>query len=151
VSRSTATETRLGRRDSIQKRPCGSNQSFRQKRAGRKPDHHPSRSPISANAIPVSGGSASLVTRQGESDAMTLKAETAAASEALRDEIAGTLSTVTKLGGNVELVGAGTLPNDGKVIADERCDIPQVVLPDDSGVARHFVNIAAKIGFVLSR
>jgi len=27
---------------------------------------------------------------------------------------------VTKLGGNVELVGAGALPNDGKVIADER-------------------------------
>jgi len=27
---------------------------------------------------------------------------------------------VTKLGGAVELVGPGTLPNDGKVIADER-------------------------------
>jgi phenylacetate-CoA ligase len=27
---------------------------------------------------------------------------------------------VTKLGGNVELVGAGSLPNDGKVISDER-------------------------------
>jgi phenylacetate-CoA ligase len=31
-----------------------------------------------------------------------------------------TLRAVTKLGGNVELVGAGSLPNDGKVIADER-------------------------------
>jgi phenylacetate-CoA ligase len=61
-----------------------------------------------------------VVTRQGESDAMTLKAETATASEGLREEIAGTLRAVTKLGGNVELVGAGTLPNDGKVIADER-------------------------------
>jgi phenylacetate-CoA ligase len=27
---------------------------------------------------------------------------------------------VTKLGGNVELVGAGSLPNDGKAISDER-------------------------------
>ncbi|WLA68091.1 phenylacetate--CoA ligase family protein [Bradyrhizobium diazoefficiens] len=61
-----------------------------------------------------------VVTRQGETDAMTLKAETAAASEALREEIAGTLRMVTKLGGTVELVGPGTLPNDGKVIADER-------------------------------
>lgn len=61
-----------------------------------------------------------VVTRQGETDAMTLKAETAAASEALREEIAGTLRMVTKLGGAVELVGPGTLPNDGKVIADER-------------------------------
>lgn len=61
-----------------------------------------------------------VVTRQGETDAMTLKAETTAASEMLREEIAGTLRAVTKLGGNVELVGPGVLPNDGKVIADER-------------------------------
>ncbi|MBR0916136.1 phenylacetate--CoA ligase family protein [Bradyrhizobium japonicum] len=61
-----------------------------------------------------------VVMRQGEADAMTLRAETAAASDALRDEIAGTLRVVTKLGGNVELVSPGALPNDGKVIADER-------------------------------
>lgn len=61
-----------------------------------------------------------VVTRQGETDAMTLKAETTAASEALREEIAGTLRVVTKLGGAVELVSPGALPNDGKVIADER-------------------------------
>ncbi|TWB59231.1 phenylacetate--CoA ligase family protein [Bradyrhizobium sacchari] len=61
-----------------------------------------------------------VVTRQGETDAMTLKAETTAASDALREEIAGTLRAVTKLGGSVELVGPGALPNDGKVIADER-------------------------------
>ncbi|MCW2220060.1 phenylacetate-CoA ligase [Bradyrhizobium japonicum] len=61
-----------------------------------------------------------VVMRQGEADAMTLRAETAAASDALRDEIAGTLRAVTKLGGNVELVSPGALPNDGKVIADER-------------------------------
>ena len=61
-----------------------------------------------------------VVTRQGETDAMTLKAETAVASEALREEIAGTLRAVTKLGGTVELVSPGVLPNDGKVIADER-------------------------------
>ena len=61
-----------------------------------------------------------VVTRQDETDAMTLKAETTAASEALREEIAGTLRAVTKLGGNVELVSPGVLPNDGKVIVDER-------------------------------
>ncbi|MET4036885.1 MULTISPECIES: AMP-binding protein [unclassified Bradyrhizobium] len=61
-----------------------------------------------------------VVMRQGEADAMTLKAETAAASEALREEIATTLRAVTKLGGDVELVRLGALPNDGKVIADER-------------------------------
>lgn len=58
---------------------------------------------------------------------MTLRAETAAASEALREEIAGTLRAVTKLGGNVELVNPGVLPNDGKVIADERRILPGYV------------------------
>lgn len=61
-----------------------------------------------------------VVTRQGESDAMTLKAETDTSGDALREQIAGTLRAVTKLGGSVDLVGRGALPNDGKVIADER-------------------------------
>jgi phenylacetate-CoA ligase len=61
-----------------------------------------------------------VVRRDGESDAMTLKAEAAKPAPELRDAAAATLRAVTRLGGNVELVGPGTLPNDGKVIADER-------------------------------
>lgn len=61
-----------------------------------------------------------VVTRQGETDAMTLKAETATANDALREEVANSLRAVTKLGGSVELVSPGVLPNDGKVIEDER-------------------------------
>jgi len=61
-----------------------------------------------------------VVTRAGETDAMTLKAETASPTEALRSQLAATLRAVAKLGGSVELVGAGSLPNDGKVISDER-------------------------------
>ena len=61
-----------------------------------------------------------VVTRQGESDAMTLKAEADTSGDALRDEVASSLRAVTKLGGAVELVNPGALPNDGKVIADER-------------------------------
>jgi phenylacetate-CoA ligase len=61
-----------------------------------------------------------VVSRQGETDVMTLKAESAAPSEALRGDIAATLRAVTKLGGEVELTAPGSLPNDGKVIADER-------------------------------
>ncbi len=49
-----------------------------------------------------------VVTREGETDVMTLKAECASPSEALRGELAATLRAVTKLGGNVELVGAGS-------------------------------------------
>jgi phenylacetate-CoA ligase len=61
-----------------------------------------------------------VVTRAGEADAMTLRAECASAPKALLSEIEATLRAVTKLGGAVELVGRGSLPNDGKVIADER-------------------------------
>jgi phenylacetate-CoA ligase len=73
-----------------------------------------------ARRHPALGRLRLVVSRQGETDAMTLRAEAAAASDALREEIAGTLRAVTKLGGNVELVSPGALPNDGKVIADER-------------------------------
>ncbi|MCK1403203.1 AMP-binding protein [Bradyrhizobium sp. 4] len=72
------------------------------------------------NRHPALGRLRLVVTRQGEADAMTLKAETAVANDALREEIAGTLRAVTKLGGEVEFVRPGALPNDGKVIADER-------------------------------
>jgi phenylacetate-CoA ligase len=61
-----------------------------------------------------------IVSRAGESDVMTLRCECASPGEALREQVTATLRTVAKLGGNVELVGAGALPNDGKVIADER-------------------------------
>jgi phenylacetate-CoA ligase len=61
-----------------------------------------------------------VVTRKGEADVMTLKAECGSPSEALHNEIAATLRSVAKLGGEVELVAPGKLPNDGKVIADER-------------------------------
>jgi phenylacetate-CoA ligase len=60
------------------------------------------------------------VTRESETDVMTLRAECASPNEALCTEIAATLRAVTKLQGGVDLVAPGSLPNDGKVIADER-------------------------------
>ena len=61
-----------------------------------------------------------VVSRDGEQDTMMLKAETAAASEALASAVAASLQTLTKLKGAVVLSAPGTLPNDGKIIADER-------------------------------
>ena len=60
------------------------------------------------------------VTREGEQDAMTLVAECAGPSAGFEQTIAETLQAMTKLKGAVKLVAPGTLPNDGKVIADER-------------------------------
>ncbi len=61
-----------------------------------------------------------VVTRDGESDAMTLKVERTTAMKATAQEIAALLKEVTNLSGTVAFVDPGTLPNDGKVIADER-------------------------------
>jgi phenylacetate-coenzyme A ligase PaaK-like adenylate-forming protein len=61
-----------------------------------------------------------VVTREGEQDAMTLSAECPNAAAGLESAVAETLQAVTKLKGAVKLVAPGSLPNDGKVIADER-------------------------------
>lgn len=61
-----------------------------------------------------------VVTRAGETDVMTLKAECNSASGGLQEEVTKSLRAVTKLGGLVDLVPTGSLQNDGKVIADER-------------------------------
>ena len=60
------------------------------------------------------------VTREGEQDAMVLQAECAEASDGFEQKVAETLQSMTKLRGAVKLVAPGTLPNDGRVIADER-------------------------------
>jgi phenylacetate-CoA ligase len=60
------------------------------------------------------------VTREAEQDVMTLAAECAGETGGLADAVAGSLQAVTKLKGRVTIVAPGTLPNDGKIIADER-------------------------------
>lgn len=61
-----------------------------------------------------------VVNRADEQDAMTLMAECAAPAAGLDAAVAETLQSVTKVRGSVKLVAPGSLPNDGKVIADER-------------------------------
>jgi phenylacetate-CoA ligase len=61
-----------------------------------------------------------VVTRAGEQDTMTLFAECAAATADLQAAVSATVQALTKLRGQVELLPLGKLPNDGKVIADER-------------------------------
>ncbi len=59
-----------------------------------------------------------VVDRLNEQDRMTLKIEADPSCDITAVE--ATLRAVTKLRGAVELAAEGTLPNDGKVIADER-------------------------------
>ena len=61
-----------------------------------------------------------VVTRAGEQDVMTLMAESATPAASLVEALAATLQAVTKLRGEIKIVPPGSLPNDGKVIADQR-------------------------------
>jgi phenylacetate-CoA ligase len=61
-----------------------------------------------------------VVQRGNEQDVMILKCECALLNDALCNAVTVTLRSVTKLGGSVELVPLGSLPNDGKLIADAR-------------------------------
>jgi phenylacetate-CoA ligase len=81
---------------------------------------HPSQIAEIAARHPELGRLRLSVTREGEQDIMTLFAESAAWDERLSAKVAESLAAVTKLKGTVKLVQAGSLPNDGKVIADER-------------------------------
>ncbi len=61
-----------------------------------------------------------VVARAGETDVMTLRCECGSPNEALREAVIATLRSVSKLTGTVAWVAPQSLPNDGKVIADER-------------------------------
>jgi phenylacetate-CoA ligase len=61
-----------------------------------------------------------VVGRASEQDTMTLLAECSGPGDGLATAIAATLQSITKLKGEVRLAAPGSLPNDGKVIADER-------------------------------
>ena len=61
-----------------------------------------------------------VVTREGEADSMTLHCESAEAPPALAEAIAASLHDACKLKGGVEFAEPGSLPNDGKVIDDQR-------------------------------
>ncbi|HEX6214356.1 MAG TPA: AMP-binding protein [Vicinamibacterales bacterium] len=81
---------------------------------------HPSQVAEVGRRHPELGRLRLVVTRADEQDVMTLKAECASPTVGLDAAIAATLQSVTKLRGGVELVAPASLPNDGKVIADER-------------------------------
>jgi phenylacetate-CoA ligase len=61
-----------------------------------------------------------VVSGEAGNDSMTLKCEVKTAPAALAEALVASIREVTKLRGDVELVVAGSLPNDGKVIEDLR-------------------------------
>ncbi len=81
---------------------------------------HPSEVVEVGRRHPELGALRLVVRRKGEQDEMILRAEILSAGEGLAERVAATLQALTKLSGAVEFVPPGSLPNDGKTIADER-------------------------------
>jgi phenylacetate-CoA ligase len=81
---------------------------------------HPSQIAEIAKRHPELGALRLVIRRAEEQDVMILRGEAATQSSDLIQAVAATLQAATKLRGAVELVAPGSLPNDGRVIADER-------------------------------
>lgn len=60
------------------------------------------------------------VAREDEQDVMVLRVETASGDDALLAKVSEALREVTKLKGSVTAAEIGSLPNDGKIISDDR-------------------------------
>jgi phenylacetate-CoA ligase len=73
-----------------------------------------------ARRHPSIGRARLVVTREGERDAMTLRVEPRDGASVDMAAVGALIREVTKMSGEVELAAPGSLPNDGKVIADER-------------------------------
>ena len=69
---------------------------------------------------PEIGRARLVVTRANEQDEMELRIETTIADPAFPQAVASTLTAITRLKGRVTVVAPGSLPNDGKIIADDR-------------------------------
>jgi phenylacetate-CoA ligase len=81
---------------------------------------HPSQVADIAKRHPELGRVRLVVSRENSQDVMVLQAECTAPVASLEESVVNSLQAVTKLRGRVQLVAPDTLPNDGKIVADER-------------------------------
>jgi phenylacetate-CoA ligase len=81
---------------------------------------HPSQVQEIVRRYPELGRVRLVVSGEMASDAMALRAECVAPSEALQTRVAETIRELTKLRGDVQWCAAGSLPDDGKLIDDQR-------------------------------
>ena len=61
-----------------------------------------------------------VIGREAEQDTMTLIIEATENGDGLASQVGAALKEITTLSGEVTVTPPGSLPNDGKVIADER-------------------------------
>ncbi|ORJ57408.1 phenylacetate--CoA ligase family protein [Geothermobacter hydrogeniphilus] len=81
---------------------------------------HPQQVDAILKRHPEIGRGRLVVTRQNDQDHMLLRIESAVAADGLASALRDSIRELTKLRGEVEFVAPGSLPNDGKVIDDQR-------------------------------
>jgi phenylacetate-CoA ligase len=81
---------------------------------------HPSQIADVSRRFPELGRVRLVVTGAMASDTMALQAECAAPDDALRARVADAVREVTKLRGDIQWCAVGSLPDDGKLIDDQR-------------------------------
>ncbi len=81
---------------------------------------HPGQVAEVAKRHPELGRVRLKVTRENEQDVMLLLAECSSSGVDLEQAVAATLQSLTKMRGAVQFVAPASLPNDGKMISDER-------------------------------
>jgi phenylacetate-CoA ligase len=81
---------------------------------------HPSQVADIGRAHPELGKLRLVVGRSNEQDTLLLQAECSNPADGLAVAVAQTMQKICKIRGQVELVGVGSLENDGKVISDDR-------------------------------
>jgi phenylacetate-CoA ligase len=81
---------------------------------------HPSQVADIGKAHPELGKLRLVVGRSNEQDTLVLQAECSNPADGLADVVALTMQKICKIRGQVELVGVGSLANDGQVISDDR-------------------------------
>jgi phenylacetate-CoA ligase len=80
---------------------------------------HPEQIAKLVSQFPAIARARLVVSNPDSNDRMTLLCETDQ-NHLLRDDVISALRAITKLGGEVQFVPPGSIPNDGKVISDER-------------------------------
>jgi phenylacetate-CoA ligase len=81
---------------------------------------HPGQIAEVTKRFPELGRTRLLVRGEAGADEMLLQVEVANPPEGLADRLGQSVRDVTKLRAQIDLVAPGSLPNDGKVIEDQR-------------------------------
>jgi phenylacetate-CoA ligase len=81
---------------------------------------HPSQVATLLKRYPEISNARLVVSRENDLDRLVLRCESSSPGKEIEEKLKDTLRDICKLRGEIELVPPNSLPNDGKVIDDQR-------------------------------